>query len=416
MGIYTLLMSVPVPRTLRSALAAVALTGLVTASGAGSRTLVTSPFTGTTPQALSNEVDRSAFVTVTGHRMSLRGETFRYAGWNTYYLMVYSAQANLRPNVLEVFDEADAMGLSVLRTWAFNDGAGQWNALQTAPGVYDEDVFVGLDYVVHQAGLRGIKLVLTLVNNWDDYGGMNQYVAWSPTAGSHDDFYTDALCRQWYRDHVATVTGRVNTFTGLAYRDDPTILGWGLANEPRCSSDGSGATLQSWIAEMAAHVKAVDPNHLVTTGSEGFYGPASASGNPRGWMTGQGVDFLQHHLVPQVDFATIHTWPDHWGLTLRETVAWVARHGADAEFLLAKPLVVEEFGKSGPLKDLFFQAVYDEAYVSTAGGGAIAGTHFWHLLHDAYAPFDDGFGVLYPADATTIGIIQAEAARILALP
>lgn len=32
------------------------------------------------------------------------------------------------------------LNMTVLRTWAFNDGAG-WQALQTCPGVYDERVF-----------------------------------------------------------------------------------------------------------------------------------------------------------------------------------------------------------------------------------------------------------------------------------
>ncbi len=32
------------------------------------------------------------------------------------------------------------LNMTVLRTWAFNDGAG-WQALQTRPGVYDERVF-----------------------------------------------------------------------------------------------------------------------------------------------------------------------------------------------------------------------------------------------------------------------------------
>src|SRR5687768_9620697 len=117
------------------------------------------------------------------------GEPFPASGFNCYYLMVYAAEPGLRQHVDEVLDDAKRLGATVIRTWAFNDGNG-WNALQTAPGVYSERVFIGLDYVVREAGRRGLKVLLGLVNNWDDYGGMRQYVEWSPSAASHDDFYT----------------------------------------------------------------------------------------------------------------------------------------------------------------------------------------------------------------------------------
>ena len=33
--------------------------------------------------------------------------------------------------------------------------------------------------------------------------------------------------------------------------------------------------MQAWIEEMAGFVKALDSNHLVTVGAEGFWGPVS---------------------------------------------------------------------------------------------------------------------------------------------
>lgn len=33
--------------------------------------------------------------------------------------------------------------------------------------------------------------------------------------------------------------------------------------------------MQTWIEDLSAFVKEQDPNHLVTVGEEGFYGPGS---------------------------------------------------------------------------------------------------------------------------------------------
>ena len=51
-------------------------------------------------------------------------------------------------------------------------------------GLYDEATLVGMDYVLQQASLRGIRLVLVLANYWAMYGGIDQYNIWSFQAGS----------------------------------------------------------------------------------------------------------------------------------------------------------------------------------------------------------------------------------------
>ena len=43
------------------------------------------------------------------------------------------ADPGLRHEVTGVLDAMQAAGLTVVRTWAFNDGK-EWNALQTSPG------------------------------------------------------------------------------------------------------------------------------------------------------------------------------------------------------------------------------------------------------------------------------------------
>ena len=82
---------------------------------------------------------------------------------------------------------------------------------------------------------HGIKLIIPLTNNWNDFGGMDQYVRWAD-GQYHDDFYTDPVIRGWYKDWITHVLNRVNTLTGVAYKDDPTVMAWELGNEPRCLS------------------------------------------------------------------------------------------------------------------------------------------------------------------------------------
>lgn len=70
--------------------------------------------------------------------------------------------------------------------------------------------------------------------------------------------------------------------------------------------------LQDWVLEMAAHVKSIDSNHLLEIGLEGFYGesmPEKKEYNP-GYEVG--TDFISNNRISQVDFATIHLYPDQW--------------------------------------------------------------------------------------------------------
>ncbi len=230
------------------------------------------------------------------------------------------------------------------------------------------------------------------------------------SAGGHDDFYTDDLCRQWYKDHVAAVVGRVNTFNGRVYGEDPTVFAWELANEPECTSDPSGNTLQGWIEEMSSYLKSLDSLHMVTTGSEGFYGSSGPAHNPSGWMGTKGVDFIRNHQPESVDFACFHAWPDWWGMDLNASINWVSDHISDTDLLLGKPVILEEYGKWQPIstRNQFFQGWLDEIYSEARAGNSAAGSNLWILYNDDYPDYD-GFGVYYPAHASTIQILEAHA-------
>uniref|UniRef100_A0A804PQP0 mannan endo-1,4-beta-mannosidase n=1 Tax=Zea mays TaxID=4577 RepID=A0A804PQP0_MAIZE len=201
---------------------------------------------------------------------------FYVNGFNTYWLMILAVDPSTRGKVTEVFQQAAAAGLTVCRTWAFNDGG--WRALQKSPSVYDQDVFKALDFVVSEARKYRIRLILSLINNWDSYGGKAQYVKWAGddaaadggrlniTASVDDDFFSDQTVKVYFKNHVKNMLTRVNTYTSVMYKDDPTIFAWELMNEPRCTSDPAGNKLQEWIQEMAFHVKSIDPDHLLEVG------------------------------------------------------------------------------------------------------------------------------------------------------
>lgn len=118
------------------------------------------------------------------------------------------------------------------------------------------------------------------------------------------DFYTDERVRLLFKAHLGAMVLRRNSVTGVLYRDDPTIFSWDLINEPRCSAcpgPSKGDALQIWATEMSSFMKAIDPNHLVTISSEGYYGesfPSNMLQNPGLWAVCEGVDFERCGMCP----------------------------------------------------------------------------------------------------------------------
>ncbi|KAB2090007.1 hypothetical protein ES319_A03G098100v1 [Gossypium barbadense] len=360
----------------------------------------------------------------------VNGQPYYVNGFNTYWLMVMAADQSTRGKVSEVFQQASSVGLTVCRTWAFNDG--QWRALQKSPSVYDEEVFKALDFVVSEAKKYKIRLILCLVNNWDAYGGKPQYVKWGKAAGlnltSDDEFFSHPTLRSYYKAHVKAVLNRVNTSTNITYKDDPTIFAWELMNEPRCTSDPSGDTLQSWIAEMAVYVKSLDAKHLVEIGVEGFYGPsapARAQFNPNSFATQVGTDFIRNHQTLGVDFASVHIYADSWisqtisDAHLQFTTTWMEAHIEDAEKYLGMPVIFAEFGVSSKdpgynssFRDALISTVYKTVLNSTKKGGSGAGSLLWQLFPEGMDNMDDGYAIVLAKSPSTLNLISLHSSKL----
>ncbi|KAK9689882.1 hypothetical protein RND81_09G088000 [Saponaria officinalis] len=373
-----------------------------------------------------------SFVKVIGHQLMLDENPFYINGWNSYWLMDHAVEESSRARVKEMLEYGSKMGLTVCRTWAFNDAA--YHALQLSPGHFDEQTFQALDYVIAEARQNGVRLIFSLVNNLQAYGGKTQYVKWAWQEGlgissSNDSFFYDPTIQTYFKNYVKAVLTRKNTITGIEYRNDPIILAWELINEPRCASDPSGDTLQEWIKEMSEYIKTIDEKHLVTIGLEGFYDSKSskAAVNPSKFTTALGTDFIRNNDIPTIDFASFHMYPDKWvednlDEKLEFVKKWMSSHIEDAEKQLKKPVILSEFGLSSHSKDFepshrdkLIKLVYDITYKSAKRNKAGAGSFIWQFVVKGMEKYNDDFGVIPWEMQSTYNVIVEQSCRLARL-
>ena len=339
----------------------------------------------------------SGFLAAEGTAFVLNGQPLPLVGANNYYL-------GFAPDsmVEAVFDLAVQMGLNVLRTWAFLDcGAAESGSIpaNAKDGVFfhywDSDThrpafndgpngLERLDRTIALAEQYGIGLILPLVNHWDDFGGMNQYLNWFGLSGRHQ-FYRNSDVKQAYREYVEHVLTRVNTRTKRQYKDEPAIFAWELANEPRCVGedghplpDGTD-TLVGWVDEMSTYLKSFDPNHLVAVGDEGYFRRSLASGAL--YNGSFGVDCEQILGLATVDFGTCHLYPDFAAGDgpVEFGARWIREH-IEAGQRANKPMIIEEYGwkvdnsvpgSGNTSRDAAFQVWLDQVLQSDGAGALV---------------------------------------------
>jgi mannan endo-1,4-beta-mannosidase len=388
---------------------------LIGAAGVGAAAAVTAlPGTAEAAEPDLSRGRPEQFVSTKRGQFSVDGRPFRFGGTNTYYLHQRSHYM-----IDAALNDAAAMSLAVVRAWAFADGSSNDHPLQPSPYRYDEAAFDSLDYAVFKAGQLGLRLVLTLTNNWPDYGGMPQYVDWFlglpndayDTAVNHDKFYSTPAIKDCYKAYAKHVIRRRNRYTGLRYNEDPTIMAFELANEPRNRSDKTGATVLAWVREMSAYVKSLAPRQLVAVGDEGFYGDASDADYP--YSNYEGNQWKQFLALPHVDYGTVHLYPGSWGETpaakpgtdpITWGTKWITDHLRDGK-RLGKPVVIEEYGlQINADQGIPTVAERDSGYAAWTGvveaGGA--GDQFWLLTSrvddGSFYPDYDGFRIVWDND------------------
>lgn len=367
------------------------ITLLTACSGVGNTTDTAIPLDG-----------MQSFVVQQGSSLLLEGQPFRFAGTNNYY-MHYRSHSMIDA----VLDDAKAMGLNAIRVWGFMEGISHEHTMQAEPGVFTPPAGIHsalekLDYTVAQAKARGIRVVIALTNNWGDFGGMQQYVAWF-NGSHHDDFYTQPKIKQAYKAYIKHLVEHKNRYTGIANKDEPAIMTWELANEPRAQSDPSGELLYNWAKEMSDYVRELAPNQLIALGDEGFF---KHKGETDWTYNGnEGVDWDRIISLPNISYGTFHLYPEHWGKHNSEQwgTQWIIDHAKAAQ-KANKPVVLEEYGigRNEPQNRDF---IYHK-WTQTAYEQGLAGSMFWILTSfdpdqpDKLYPDYDGFRILNDGGST----------------
>lgn len=393
------------------------------------------------------------FVKVEEGKFVKDGKPYYFIGANMWYaaLLASEGEGGDRERLAVELDSLQAMGVDNIRVIVGSDGPHGVRTkfepvMQTSPGVYNDTLLQGLDYLMADLGRRGMKAVLYLTNSWEWSGGFGQYLEWAGfgTAPLSSELpwkdYCDFLTQFYeseeavgmYYDHLRKIVSRVNTVTGKPYSEDEAIFSWQICNEPRPFSSANKDAFARWVEESASLIKSLDTNHMVSTGSEGLYGCE--------------VDmdlFAKIHSIPEIDYFNIHIWPYNWNWVTKENLDSVEIAISESEKYIeahlpvvrsvGKPLVIEEFGyprdgfsfERGTLvaaRDRYYEYICGLVIESASSGGCIAGCNFWAWggmaprTHGQWLPGDafsgdpahepQGFYSVYDDDATTISVIR----------
>ena len=337
------------------------------------------------------------------------GKPYYFVGANFWYgaILGSEGEGGNRERLHKELDFLKSIGINNLRVLVGADGENGIKtrvepSLQVAPGVYNDTILAGLDYFMNELRERDMTAVLYLNNSWEWSGGYSVYLQWS----GHGDAVVPAVdgwpaymeyvkqfpksdsAKALFANHVNYIVSRTNRYNQIKYVDDPTIMSWQIGNEPRAFSDENKEPFARWMADVAAQIKSLDPNHMVSSGSEGSWGCEMDMNL-----------FEKIHADPNINYLNIHIWPYNWGWVKADSLTELlprakenTKKYIDDHMVIArtysKPIVLEEFGfprdgfsfsKEAPTtaRDEYYRYVFDLIRQDRESGGLFAGCNFW---------------------------------------
>jgi endo-1,4-beta-mannosidase len=259
------------------------------------------------------------FVTASGTELRYNGAPYRFTGLNIYnanstgscwYDMV--SGTTLSDSLNEISGSSE-----VFRAWFFQSFA-------TVGGVRSWTAF---DHTLAAAKAHGLKVVVTLSNQWGDC---------ESSGYRNETWYKGGYLRREpggttsYFEFVRQVVKR--------YAKDPTILAWQLVNEAEvkpardgpCSAKAA-KILKAFAKDVSTAIKAIDRNHLVSLGTIGGGQCGTQGAEYQDVMSVRTIDLCEFH---DYDFAATMPGDIYNGLQVRLNQCAA----------LSKPLFVGEVG------------------------------------------------------------------------
>jgi mannan endo-1,4-beta-mannosidase len=354
-------------------------------------------------------IAQQGFVKVNGTHFTIDGKPYRYIGTNYWYGGLLATNGEQGKQRLKTeLDFLKQHGVTNLRIMVGAEGLTDYKfrtpnekVLQPEAGKFNEDMMAGLDYLLNEMAKRDMKAVLHFTNTWEWSGGLGQYLKWNgfgeppyPKGSGYyawdklqqfiSQFYTCDNCKLQLDNYIKYVLNRTNSINGTKYTDDKAIMAWEIINEPRPMEKTANTAFEDWMQHVAALVKSIDKNHLLTTGSEGDI------------ATDYDMSvYKKIHADKNIDYLTIHIWPKNWAWfkdtsikasfpnIINKAGAYATRHLKVAQSL-NKPLVIEEFGLPRDMQSFSINATtssrnsyYSFIFNTVLNNPDIAGCNFW---------------------------------------
>jgi mannan endo-1,4-beta-mannosidase len=355
---------------------------------------------------------QSEFVIARQGRFYINKHHYYYIGTNYWYGELLALKKDKQSGIDRLRKELDFLksnGITNVRVLAGAEGRGIINGvqrvgppLQPEEGVFDPGFLKGMDALLNELGKRKMTAVIYLSNNWNWSGGFLQYlkwngkipdadftkdIAWSELGAYTSKFYDCEKCKTGYLNQVKYIIGHTNSISHRKYSEEPAVMAWEIANEPRPMRTSAINSYKKFISNTALFIKKLDPRHLVTTGTEGY-------------MSTESIQLYKDiHNDKNIDYVTIHIWPKNWSWfrgtdiaggmdsVISKTIHYLHEHESVAEEL-NKPLVIEEFGlprdnhsydidSPSTYRDIYYHQILDQWRKSKTSNGILAGVNFW---------------------------------------